>query len=216
MASMNFPAAPTNGQVYTYAGKSWTWNGTGWIITPATPVTPEAGAKIFLGAFAPAAGSVIVNLAQYGSTYDSFEFVILARQTTGSNPALCCRFSTDGGVSWWSGAGHYYGAALYTNSATTWGPIGNTSSPQIQLTTSMEAGNNNLWAYVVAEMFKPFLTGQVKSIFYRAGHYISGWYYIAGNSVLMPSAAPVTHVMLFFNDGSAFDAASTFRLYGIK
>jgi hypothetical protein len=27
---IDFPFAPTTGQVYTYLGKSWVWNGTAW------------------------------------------------------------------------------------------------------------------------------------------------------------------------------------------
>lgn len=39
MTALNFPASPTEGQVYTANGSSWIWNGTVWVggnVTPAT------------------------------------------------------------------------------------------------------------------------------------------------------------------------------------
>jgi microcystin-dependent protein len=45
---IDFPAGPTTGDVYTYLGKSWVWNGTGWDVA-----TPNVG-----DAFLPA-GSII-------------------------------------------------------------------------------------------------------------------------------------------------------------
>lgn len=33
MPAINFPDSPTNGQVFTAANKSWTWDGTKWIVT---------------------------------------------------------------------------------------------------------------------------------------------------------------------------------------
>jgi microcystin-dependent protein len=45
---IDFPTSPTTGQVYTYLGKSWIWNGTGWDVA-----TPNVG-----DAFLPA-GSII-------------------------------------------------------------------------------------------------------------------------------------------------------------
>ena len=34
--AIDFPDAPTNGQVFTVGDRSWTWNGTYWKQTPAT------------------------------------------------------------------------------------------------------------------------------------------------------------------------------------
>ena len=33
MPGLDFPSSPTLGQVYTAANKSWTWDGSKWIIT---------------------------------------------------------------------------------------------------------------------------------------------------------------------------------------
>lgn len=33
MPAINFPDSPTSGQVFTAANKSWTWDGTKWIVT---------------------------------------------------------------------------------------------------------------------------------------------------------------------------------------
>lgn len=33
MPALNFPSSPTNGQVFTGANKSWTYDGAKWIIT---------------------------------------------------------------------------------------------------------------------------------------------------------------------------------------
>lgn len=33
MPALNFPDSPTSGQVFTAANKSWTWDGTKWIVT---------------------------------------------------------------------------------------------------------------------------------------------------------------------------------------
>lgn len=33
MPALDFPSSPSNGQVYTAANKSWTWDGSKWIVT---------------------------------------------------------------------------------------------------------------------------------------------------------------------------------------
>jgi hypothetical protein len=36
---LNFPDAPTLNQVFTAAGRSWSWDGTKWIVSGAAPAT---------------------------------------------------------------------------------------------------------------------------------------------------------------------------------
>jgi hypothetical protein len=49
---IDFPISPTTGQVYTYQGKSWIWNGTGWdVATPSFLPPFAAGNVIINGAF---------------------------------------------------------------------------------------------------------------------------------------------------------------------
>ena len=49
---IDFPTGPTTGQVYTYLGKSWIWNGTGWdVATPSFLPPFAAGNVIINGAF---------------------------------------------------------------------------------------------------------------------------------------------------------------------
>ena len=54
--AINFPAAPTTNQTYTFNGRTWTWNGVGWQATGSTGLTVytktdftkdwEAGAEV--------------------------------------------------------------------------------------------------------------------------------------------------------------------------
>ena len=37
--AINFPAAPTTNQTYTFNGRTWTWNGVGWQATGSTGLT---------------------------------------------------------------------------------------------------------------------------------------------------------------------------------
>jgi hypothetical protein len=49
---IDFPTGPTTGQVYTYLGKSWVYNGTGWdVATPSFLPPFAAGNVIINGAF---------------------------------------------------------------------------------------------------------------------------------------------------------------------
>lgn len=49
MADINFPSNPTNGQTYVFAGKTWTFNATGWVpstVSGSTGATGPAGAAV--------------------------------------------------------------------------------------------------------------------------------------------------------------------------
>lgn len=39
MTTINFPSGPTIGQVYTFGGRAWEWNGVGWVATPGATLT---------------------------------------------------------------------------------------------------------------------------------------------------------------------------------
>jgi hypothetical protein len=58
----NFPSSPSVGQVYTYDGKSWVWNGYGWDIVTVL-VTGGTGAA----AQVPLATSSITGVASFNS-----------------------------------------------------------------------------------------------------------------------------------------------------
>jgi hypothetical protein len=58
----NFPSSPSVGQVYTYDGKSWKWNGYGWDIVTVL-VTGGTGAA----AQVPLATSSITGVASFNS-----------------------------------------------------------------------------------------------------------------------------------------------------
>ncbi len=48
--AINFPTAPSTGQEYTYLGKTWEYNGTGWVPVPGSIVTIPAGRELLIAA----------------------------------------------------------------------------------------------------------------------------------------------------------------------
>jgi len=52
MATLNFPTNPTQGDIYTFAGKSWVWTGQAWRLQPQGAIN-----GIVIGNTAPAAAS---------------------------------------------------------------------------------------------------------------------------------------------------------------
>ena len=68
--AIDFPDAPTNGQVFTVGDRSWTWNGTYWKQTPATGPQGPQGATGAQGATGPqgATGTQGAEGAQFGTS----------------------------------------------------------------------------------------------------------------------------------------------------
>ena len=65
---IDFPSSPTTGQVYTYLGKSWVYNGTGWdVATPSFLPPFAAGNAIINGAFE-------INQRNFTTSTTSFNF----------------------------------------------------------------------------------------------------------------------------------------------
>lgn len=52
MASVNFPASPAIGQTYTFSGRTWTWNGIGWVLSGGAG--GGGGASMVVGPTPPA------------------------------------------------------------------------------------------------------------------------------------------------------------------
>lgn len=48
--AIDFPASPTNGQQYTYSGKTWQWNGTGWITVATGSISIASSASDVISA----------------------------------------------------------------------------------------------------------------------------------------------------------------------
>lgn len=54
--AIDFPTSPSPGDTYSFSGRTWTWNGTGWVATTGGPqgVTGPTGATGATGATGPA------------------------------------------------------------------------------------------------------------------------------------------------------------------
>lgn len=50
--AMNFPDSPTLNQTFTFAGRTWVWNGSTWVnqAVPVTPVTAGFDDFLLMGA----------------------------------------------------------------------------------------------------------------------------------------------------------------------
>ena len=94
MATLNFPTNPSLNQLYSFGGKTWIWNGSGWQIAssgainniPIGNVTPSTGAFTALSANALSANTVTANV------------ISAAGNITGSNLNLSGNLSIAGNV----------------------------------------------------------------------------------------------------------------------
>ena len=86
--ALDFPTSPTDGQVYTNSGKSWTWvaaNG-GWSLTTSSGSTANVGEATI--DFGSAPGTNVVSVAVTGQTTittDATIYAFMASDSTASH-----------------------------------------------------------------------------------------------------------------------------------
>lgn len=64
--AISFPVGPSLNQIYTYNGKSWKWNGTGWVLSPGSatfqvPLVSGTNIKTVNGSSVLGAGNLVVK-----------------------------------------------------------------------------------------------------------------------------------------------------------
>src|SRR4249920_2654704 len=102
---LDFPTSPSSGQLYSFAGKTWQWNGVGW---RQYSVPGNAGAWRLIASQTVGAPVASVDFTSgIDATYDEYEFRLAGVATSIVDTQLQMRVSNNGGSSWNSGASDY-------------------------------------------------------------------------------------------------------------
>lgn len=238
--AIDFPASPTVGQLYTYAGKTWKWNGKGWELVAGVGPTGATGAGS-PGATGPtgsagggvvqSGGKVLIQAQTVASTvatvdftsgidatYDEYElhYYNVVLSDTSGNTLFCIRISQDAGTTWKSGASDYQWTAAYMGDGGNVSAIGSLTAAYIQL-SYYNTPANAVPIVGVTRFWTPANT-TLKKVFMTDinGQGISGTdlYRGVATGFYYTNNNAINGVRLFPNLGNI--TSGVFKLYGIK
>lgn len=223
----NTPFSSTNGQLLIgRASGRPAWN----TITQGTGCTITNGAGSIEVAFdnatldwelvasATASSSATIDFTGLSSTYDAYMIVLHNVQPATDGVIMYLRTSTNGGVSYDSGAANYAWASLGMNDGGTLDPEGSTGDTQISLAgdqASEELGNatnETLSGYIW--VFKPSTAAYTKMYFAFTYTDLSGDQNSLHGSAARLAAADVDAIRIFMSSGNI--SIGNFRLYGSR
>jgi len=142
--AFDLPTSPSNGQIYTYNGRSWTYDSTQTAWIQSAYASTQGLVFLETGTMNTTSSNKDIDISSYTSDYDVLEFVLSAVAVDTDGADLRIQFSDDGGSTFEADAGDYnYCSAFYhDNSNTVSGSVRSGSATIIQLDDNLGSGAN--------------------------------------------------------------------------